>query len=110
VKEYHIDLDPDACAPMPQPGAVMLAAKTSNIDVGAGTNGDQQCRVPTSVAWGYLKKLEDLEKATITRARGVPVPSRTGEVSFLPRDRRGGLDKEGRKPGRCRVHAMAASP
>ena len=98
VKEYQIDLDPDA---MRAYGLnlvqVMLAAKNSNIDVGAGTmeinNAEYLIR-----GLGYVKKLEDLENATITSRDGVPVRIKdVAKVSFGPGDRRGGLDKEGQE-------------
>lgn len=98
VKEYQIDLDPDA---MRAYGLnlvqVMLAAKNSNIDVGAGTmeinNAEYLIR-----GLGYVKKLEDLENATITSHDGIPVRIKdVAKVSFGPGDRRGGLDKEGQE-------------
>lgn len=98
VKEYQIDLDPDA---MRAYGLnlvqVMLAAKNSNIDVGAGTmeinNAEYLIR-----GLGYVKKLEDLENATITSRDGIPVRIKdVAKVSFGPGDRRGGLDKEGQE-------------
>lgn len=69
VKEYQVDLDPDA---MRSYGVnimqVMLAVKNSNIDVGAGTievnKAEYLIRGP-----GYIKTLEDLENAAITQLR-----------------------------------------
>lgn len=98
VKQYQIDLDPDA---MRAYGLnimqVMQAVKNSNIDVGAGTL--EVNRVEYLIrGLGYVKRLEDLASAPITAAGGQPV--RIGDVahvSFGPADRRGGLDKEGQE-------------
>ncbi len=98
VKEYQIDLDPEA---MRSYGLnlvqVMLAAKNSNIDVGAGTMEINQAEYLIR-GLGYVKHLKDLEEATITSRDGVPVRIKdVAKVSFGPADRRGGLDKEGQE-------------
>lgn len=98
VKEYQVDLDPDA---MRSYGLnivqVMKAVKNSNIDVGAGTievnKAEYQIR-----GLGYIKNLSDLENAAITSRNGVPVCVKdVAKVNFGPADRRGGLDKEGQE-------------
>ncbi len=98
VKEYQVDLDPDA---MRSYGLnivqVMKAVKNSNIDVGAGTievnKAEYQIR-----GLGYIKNLSDLENAAITSRKGVPVCVKdVAKVNFGPADRRGGLDKEGQE-------------
>ncbi|MBP7767895.1 MAG: efflux RND transporter permease subunit [Prevotella sp.] len=98
VKEYQIDLDPEA---MRSYGLnlvqVMLAAKNSNIDVGAGTMEINRAEYLIR-GLGYVKHLKDLEEATITSRDGVPVRIKdVAKVSFGPGDRRGGLDKEGQE-------------
>jgi Cu(I)/Ag(I) efflux system membrane protein CusA/SilA len=98
VKEYQIDLDPEA---MRSYGLnlvqVMLAAKNSNIDVGAGTMEINRAEYLLR-GLGYVKHLKDLEEATITSRDGVPVRIKdVAKVSFGPGDRRGGLDKEGQE-------------
>ena len=98
VKEYQVDLDPDA---MRSYGLnliqIMKAVKNSNIDVGAGTMEVNQAEYLIR-GLGYVKKLSDLENAPITSSNGVPVRVKdVAKVSFGPADRRGGLDKEGQE-------------
>ena len=98
VKEYQVDLDPDA---MRSYGVnimqVMLAVKNSNIDVGAGTIEVNKAEYLIR-GLGYIKTLEDLENAAITSRNGVPVRVKdVAKVTFGPGDRRGGLDKEGQE-------------
>lgn len=98
VKEYQIDLDPEA---MRAYGLnlvqVMLAAKNSNIDVGAGTMEINRAEYLIR-GLGYVKHLKDLEEAAITSHDGVPVRIKdVAKVTFGPADRRGGLDKEGQE-------------
>lgn len=98
VKEYQVDLDPDA---MRAHGLdliqIMKAVKNSNTDVGAGTmeiNGAEYL----IRGLGYVKSLADLEEAPITMENGVPIRVKdVARVSFGPGDRRGGLDKEGQE-------------
>ena len=98
VKEYQVDLDPDA---MRAHGVdliqVMKAVKNANIDVGAGTM--EVNRVEYLIrGLGYVKSIEDLENAAITSKDGVPVRVKdVARVNFGPADRRGGLDKEGQE-------------
>ena len=96
VKEYQVDLDPDA---MRSYGVnimqVMLAVKNSNIDVGAGTIEVNKAEYLIR-GLGYIKTLEDLENAAITSRNGIPIRVKDiAKVTFGPGDRRGGLDKEG---------------
>ena len=98
VKEYQVDLDPDA---MRSYGVnimqVMLAVKNSNIDVGAGTIEVNKAEYLIR-GLGYIKTLEDLENAAVTSRNGVPVRVKDiAKVNFGPGDRRGGLDKEGQE-------------
>lgn len=98
VKEYQVDLDPDA---MRSYGLnlvqVMQAVKNSNIDVGAGTMEVNRAEYLIR-GLGYVKHLSDLENAPITSHDGVPVRVKdVAHVSFGPGDRRGGLDKEGQE-------------
>ena len=98
VKEYQVDLDPDA---MRSYGVnimqVMLAVKNSNIDVGAGTMEVNKAEYLIR-GLGYIKSLEDLENAAITSRNGMPVRVKDiAKVNFGPGDRRGGLDKEGQE-------------
>lgn len=98
VKEYQVDLDPEA---MRAYGInlvqVMQAVKNSNIDVGAGTMEINQAEYIIR-GLGYVKKLADLENAPVTSREGMPVRVKDlARVSFGPGDRRGGLDKEGQE-------------
>lgn len=98
VKEYQVDLDPDA---MRAYGLniiqVMKAVKNSNIDVGAGTMEVNQAEYLIR-GLGYVKSVSDLENAAITSVGTVPVRVRdVAHVSLGPADRRGGLDKEGQE-------------
>lgn len=98
VKEYQVDLDPDA---MRSYGInimqVMQAVKNSNIDVGAGTIEVNKAEYLIR-GLGYIKTLEDLENAAVTSRNGIPVRVKDiAKVNFGPGDRRGGLDKEGQE-------------
>ena len=98
VKEYQVDLDPDA---MRAHGVnimqAMLAVKNSNIDVGAGTMEVNKAEYLIR-GLGYIKKIEDLENAAITSRNGIPVRVKdVAKVNFGPGNRRGGLDKEGQE-------------
>lgn len=98
VKEYQVDLDPDA---MRSYGLnliqIMKAVKNSNVDVGAGTMEINQAEYLIR-GLGYVKRLSDLENSPITERNGVPVRVKdVAKVSFGPADRRGGLDKEGQE-------------
>ncbi len=98
VKEYQVDLDPDA---MRSYGVnimqVMQAVKNSNIDVGAGTMEVNKAEYLIR-GLGYVKSLEDLENAAVSSRNGIPVRVKDiAKVNFGPGDRRGGLDKEGQE-------------
>ena len=98
VKEYQVDLDPDA---MRSYGVnlieVMKAVKNANIDVGAGTMEVNRAEYLIR-GLGYIKSLADLENAAVTSRNGVPVRIKdVAKVNFGPGDRRGGLDKEGQE-------------
>ena len=96
VKEYQVDVDPEAMKvnniTLEQ---VMKAIKSSNIDVGAQT-------IEINLAeyfvrgLGYVKNIEDIEKSVVKVKNNVPV--RIGDiarVSIAPATRRGILDKSG---------------
>ena len=98
VKEYQVDLDPDA---MRSYGVnlieVMKAVKNANIDVGAGTMEVNRAEYLIR-GLGYIKSLADLENAAVTSRNGVPVRIKdVAKINFGPGDRRGGLDKEGQE-------------
>jgi len=96
VKEYQVDMDPDALRAYGLTVMdVMDAVKKSNVDVGAGTMEVNKVEYLIR-GLGYIKNIADLENASITSRNGVPVRIKdVAKVNFGPADRRGGLDKEG---------------
>ena len=96
VKEYQVDIDPDA---MKSYGVtvmdIMNAVKNSNLDIGAETIELNKVEYVIR-GLGYLKNLDDLRNSVIMVRNNTPV--RIGDVakvSFGPATRRGGLDKGG---------------
>jgi Cu(I)/Ag(I) efflux system membrane protein CusA/SilA len=96
VKEYQIDVDPDAMKvhniSLEQ---VMSAVKSSNIDIGAQT-------IEINLAeyfvrgLGYIKSIEDIEKSVVKVNNNVPVRIQDiAKVNIGPATRRGILDKSG---------------
>jgi copper/silver efflux system protein len=96
VKEYQVDLDPDALkAYNVSVMDVMNAVKNSNLDIGAETielnNVEYIIR-----GLGYIKNLDDLELSVVSVRNNVPVRIKdVAHVNFGPATRRGGLDKAG---------------
>jgi Cu(I)/Ag(I) efflux system membrane protein CusA/SilA len=96
VKEYQIDIDPNAMkAHGVNVAQIMAAVKNSNLDIGARTI--EFNRVEYLVrALGYIKNLEDLEKSVVTVRDNVPIRLKdVANINFGPATRRGGLDKGG---------------
>lgn len=96
VKEYQIDVNPDALKAYNVPlHQVMQAVQKSNRDVGAKTIEINQAEYLVR-GLGYVDNLEDLEQAVVTVQENVPV--RIGDVAVVtlgPAIRRGVLDKDG---------------
>jgi len=96
VKEYQIDVDPDA---MHDKGVslaeVFAAIKQSNLDVGARTI--EINRVEYVIRGiGFVKSLGDLEKAVIKAVDNIPIRvSDVATVTLGPALRRGVLDRAG---------------
>jgi Cu(I)/Ag(I) efflux system membrane protein CusA/SilA len=96
VKEYQVDLIPDALkAYNVSVMDVMNAVKNSNLDIGAETielnNVEYIIR-----GLGYVKSLNDLEISVVAVRNNVPVRIKDiAHVNFGPATRRGGLDKSG---------------
>ena len=96
VKEYQVDVDPEAMkANNITLEQVMNAIKSSNIDIGAQT-------IEINLAeyfvrgLGYVKAIEDIEKSVVKVNNNVPI--RIGDiarVTIAPATRRGVLDKSG---------------
>ncbi|MEP2026176.1 MAG: efflux RND transporter permease subunit [Reichenbachiella sp.] len=96
VKEYQIDVNPDALKAYNIPlHKVMMAVKKSNRDVGAKTIEINQAEYLVR-GLGYVKKVEDIEKAVVAVQDNVPIRIQDiGVVSLGPATRRGLLDKDG---------------
>ncbi len=96
VKEYQVDIDPDALkAHHIDVMQVMNAVMKSNIDVGAATIEINRAQYYVR-GLGYIKKLEDLENAVVYVRENIPIRIKdVAKVNFGPAIRIGGLDKEG---------------
>ncbi|MCB9740456.1 MAG: efflux RND transporter permease subunit [Deltaproteobacteria bacterium] len=96
VREYQIDVDPDAMrAHRVRLGEVIAAVQRSNRDVGARTIEVNQVEYVIRGV-GFLKDGSDIEKAVIRAADGVAIRVRdVAKVHAGPATRRGMLDKGG---------------
>ncbi|MDR0995668.1 MAG: efflux RND transporter permease subunit, partial [Tannerella sp.] len=96
VKEYQIELEPDA---MRAYGVtvqdVAKAVQDCNLDIGAETI--EMNRVEYLVrGLGYIKNISDLEESVVKVKDGIPVRIKdVARVNIGPATRRGGLDKDG---------------
>ena len=96
VQEYQIDVNPDALRIYDIPlHKVMIAVKKSNRDVGAKTIEINKAEYLVR-GLGYVKSIEDIEKAVVDVHDNVPIRVKdVGVVSLGPATRRGLLDKDG---------------
>ncbi|MGB5929817.1 MAG: efflux RND transporter permease subunit [Cyclobacteriaceae bacterium] len=96
VQEYQIDVNPDALKAYNIPlHQVMRAVQRSNKDVGAKTIEINQAEYLVR-GLGYIKKVEDIEKAVVAVQENVPIRIKDIGVATLgPATRRGLLDKDG---------------
>lgn len=96
VQEYQIDVNPDALRIYDVPlHKVMMAVKKSNRDVGAKTIEINKAEYLVR-GLGYIKSIEDIEKAVVSVHDNVPVRVKDiGIVTLGPATRRGLLDKDG---------------
>jgi len=96
VKEYQVDVDPDAMrAHRVTLGEVFHAVRHSNLDVGARTIEINQAEYVVR-GLGFLESLEDLEEVVVRTNDNVPIRIRdVARVTLGPAMRRGALDKEG---------------
>jgi Cu(I)/Ag(I) efflux system membrane protein CusA/SilA len=96
VQEYQIDVNPDALKAYNIPlHSVMQAVQKSNRDVGAKTIEINQAEYLVR-GLGYIKSVEDIEKAVVAVQENVPIRIQNiGKVSLGPSTRRGALDKDG---------------
>lgn len=96
VREYQIDVDPDA---MRAYGVsieeVFMAVKMANVDVGARTIEINSAEYVIR-GLGFIKSLEDIETSVIKVNDNVPIyVKNVARVAMGPALRRGLLDKEG---------------
>jgi Cu(I)/Ag(I) efflux system membrane protein CusA/SilA len=96
VQEYQVDVNPDALKAYNIPlHKVMTAVKRSNRDVGAKTIEINQAEYLVR-GLGYIKNVEDIEKAVVAVQDNVPIRIKDiAVVSLGPATRRGILDKGG---------------
>lgn len=112
VKEYQVDIDPIAMKEYNVDVAqIMDAVRKSNLDVGARTIEFNRAEYLVR-GLGYIKNLEDLEKAVIVQHNNTPIRIKdVAKVHFGPETRRGGLDKGGAEAtGAVVVARYAANP
>ncbi len=96
VKEYQIDINPDAMRAnnitLPE---VLSAVRMSNLDVGAGTIEVNRAEY-TIRGLGFLHSVQDLLDSVVKVNENVPLYIKDiATVSLGPAVRRGALDKEG---------------
>jgi Cu(I)/Ag(I) efflux system membrane protein CusA/SilA len=96
VKEYQIDIDPDAMkAHGVDIGKIMNAVKNSNQEIGAQTIEFNKAEYLVR-GLGYVKSLSDLEESVVAVNDNTPIRLKdVARVRFGPATRRGGLDKSG---------------
>lgn len=96
VKEYQIDIDPDAMlAYNVSLTEIMQAVKKANIDVGAKTIEFNSVEYVVR-GIGFIKTVTDIENVVVKVNDSVPIYLRNvAHVNLGPGLRRGALDKEG---------------
>jgi Cu(I)/Ag(I) efflux system membrane protein CusA/SilA len=96
LKEYQIDIDPDAMkANNVNIAMIMNAVKNSNLDIGARTIEFNRAEYLVR-GLGYIKSLKDLEESVVSQKNNVPILLKdVAKIQFGPATRRGGLDKSG---------------
>ena len=96
VREYQVDIDPDAMRAYKVTFAdIYRAVKASNIDVGAKTL--ELNRVEYFIrSIGFIKQVSDIEDSVVKVTDNVPVLIKNvAQVTLGPALRRGALDEEG---------------
>ncbi|MDH3711638.1 MAG: efflux RND transporter permease subunit, partial [Cyclobacteriaceae bacterium] len=96
VKEYQIDIDPEAMKGYNVNVAqIMKAVQQSNLDVGARTIEFNRAEYLIR-GLGYIKDLADLEASVVAVNDNIPIRIKdVARVQLGPAARRGGLDKSG---------------
>jgi len=96
VREYQIDVDPDAMRAYDVTlDEVFMAVKMSNVDVGARTIEINKVEYVIR-GLGFIENLSDIEKTVVKVSENVPIFIKNiAKVSHGPALRRGALDKGG---------------
>jgi len=96
VREYQIDVDPDAMRAAGVTLAdVFQSVKMTNVDVGARTIELNKAEYVIR-GLGFIEQIEDIEKTVLRVADNVPITIKdVAKVSLGPALRRGALDKAG---------------
>lgn len=96
VKEYQIDVDPDALRIYDiSLHDVFQAVRNSNLDVGARSIEINSVEYVIRGV-GFIKNLDDLRQTVITSRDNVPITlDQIAEIEYGPALRRGALDKAG---------------
>ncbi len=96
VREYQIDVDPDAMrAAGVSLADVFESVKMTNVDVGARTIELNKVEYVIR-GLGFIEQIEDIEKTVLRVADNVPITIKeVANVSLGPALRRGALDKAG---------------
>jgi Cu(I)/Ag(I) efflux system membrane protein CusA/SilA len=96
VKEYQIDVDPDAMrAARVDLNEIFMAIKMSNIDVGARSIEINKVEYFIR-GLGFIEEVSDIENSVITVNDNVPIYIKdVARVTLGPAPRRGALDKGG---------------
>ncbi|MCK4283265.1 MAG: efflux RND transporter permease subunit, partial [Candidatus Brocadiae bacterium] len=96
VREYQIDVDPDAMrAHKVTLDQIFNAVRASNVDVGARTIEINKVEYVIR-GLGFIRSLADVEDTVVKVAENVPIYVKNiAKVSLGPALRRGALDKDG---------------
>jgi len=96
VREYQIDLDPDAMrAANVTLQQVYAAVRQSNLDVSAGTIEENHVEYLIR-GLGFIESVDDLRRIVVAERDNTPIKlDQVAEVSLGPGPRRGMLDKDG---------------
>jgi Cu(I)/Ag(I) efflux system membrane protein CusA/SilA len=96
VKEYQVDVDPDALRAYDIPlHEVFNAVRGSNLDVGARTIEINAVEYVIR-GLGFIENLDDLRQTVIAQRDNVPITlAQVAEIHYGPALRRGALDKAG---------------
>jgi Cu(I)/Ag(I) efflux system membrane protein CusA/SilA len=96
VKEYQVDVDPDAMrAYKVSLEEIFMAVRSANIDVGARTIEVNKVEYVIR-GLGFIKSLSDIENIAVKANHNIPVYVKNiATVSYGPAMRRGALDKAG---------------